>query len=178
MTKTKSQIGRMSKRKGNRFERNLAKIFSNWAGEPFRKVPTSGAFPKQGELGVAARTVLAGDLIAPPWFPFSVEAKNHKDYRLDDMLLEPGKYKIQEWWKQCCDDAESCGLKPLLVIKRARRPIFCIFKPFFQMDFPKTYIRFHISNESLYLFNLEDFLGLFSPNHFKTLIVRKEQNET
>lgn len=47
---TRSIIGRRSKNKGNRYERDIAKIFSEWLGIEFRRVPASGGLDIKGDI--------------------------------------------------------------------------------------------------------------------------------
>jgi hypothetical protein len=107
-----------SRRKGNRNELDIAKVFSNWSGELVRRTPGSGGWSTE-KFGVTA------DLVCPKKaFPFHVEVKNRQGWFLDDLVTgarDDHDKSIVQWWIQC---TTSCPAKkiPLLVFRRSRQP--------------------------------------------------------
>ena len=116
------------KGKGNAHERWTSDKLSTWFGEPFKRIPSSGALRWHG---VNADTF--GDLLVPPSFKAVVECKHRKNF---DMLAtigqKPGPGNLLGWWQQSVADADRCGLElkerrvPLLVAKGNRSlPVIC-----------------------------------------------------
>lgn len=107
-----------SRDKGNRGQRDVAKLLSPWWGADFASTPMSGGFATKrfrDEWNAAA------DVVTPAEdFPFSVEVKWQEDWILDQ-LLTSDVCKVWKWWEQCVDEAPE-GMIPLLVFKRNRQP--------------------------------------------------------
>jgi len=73
--KTASQIGKLSRRKGKSFEREMARLFTKATGIKWETTRNSG------------RTDLRGDIYAPDLGePFIVECKHRKEYELHQMM--------------------------------------------------------------------------------------------
>jgi len=112
-----------SRAKGNKFEVDLAKAFSEWWGEEksFRRTPLSGAWDKRA----------GGDLVTPPEFQFTVEAKHTESWEFYPLFLEPkvreGKRlepcELEVHWRQALRETTK-GKRPLLVFTKNRWPIF------------------------------------------------------
>ena len=123
-------MGVNGKQKGNRFERDIANMFSErfsaYTGieSGFRRNPDSGSF--FGGKNVARSEThdtdwaVYGDLICPRNFNFTVECKHYKTPpTLNDIL----KQEVTEWdtWiAQARQDAKACDKKMLIVIKYNR----------------------------------------------------------
>ena len=107
-----------SRRKGNRNELDIAKVFSNWSGELVRRTPGSGGW-STAKFGVTA------DLVCPnKAFPFHVEVKNRDGWLLDDLVTgarEDHDKSILQWWIQCVTTCPGDKI-PMLVFRRARQP--------------------------------------------------------
>jgi len=105
-----------SKAKGDRAEREIAKILTEHFGVPFARVGvTSGARPKQVKLDGHAKKAYTGDLILPDGFRFSIEAKS---VNIDvDFFDESAAF--ERWLSQATEDAESIGKLPMLCWKVA-----------------------------------------------------------
>lgn len=89
--------------KGKGFEREIAKILSDWTlGEyKFERVPQSGGLRWKEENNVI------GDIVPPAEikFPVAVECKKHEvDWGFDRILK--GVSEIWGWWKQVNDDCK------------------------------------------------------------------------
>jgi hypothetical protein len=110
-------MGIKSKRKGNRFERRCASLLAEFTGEPFRRIPSSGAFNKFGGVKVA-EYVFSGDTICDrAGLQFSIEAKNQKVFSFIALLKDPNKAAFSQWWRQCVEDAVSVKRLPMLMFK-------------------------------------------------------------
>lgn len=110
-----------SKNKGSNSERELAKILNNRFGEGFKRTPYSGAIFGQSNrhfgngMSDEQKATLSGDIITPPNFKFSIENKAYKTANFWDLFNEGSDLK--KWFKQCSDDADFVGKKPMLVVK-------------------------------------------------------------
>ena len=120
-----------SKEKGKRFERELAALLTDAFGEPFQRVPASGAFTggknrgrmesmSQGQIQASR-----GDLIPPDSMPgLVIEAKH---YAKVGSLIEGRNRLIEEWWAQATADARP-GELVLLIVKQDRQAIRVFFE--------------------------------------------------
>lgn len=115
-------MGVKSKRKGNRYELRVAKLLSEFTGRKFRRTPSSGAFNKQGSTLFLDRA-FSGDIVPimeeadTSKFAFSVEAKSYYTGFNMSSSLTSNTNLFYQWWEQCCDDAKTVGLMPLLFFK-------------------------------------------------------------
>ena len=128
-----------SKAKGSGGERRTAAILSAWwQGEPFRRVPNSGA------LRWGGKAWCYGDLLPPDDCPCVWECKSYADVDLASLLNGDGeKSIIKKWWyEQLLPDQERCEkgtgkrVQAALVFKKDR----CQFRlavsiPFFKAIF-------------------------------------------
>ncbi|MEN3039775.1 MAG: hypothetical protein ABDI07_11635, partial [Candidatus Kryptonium sp.] len=98
------------KQKGDRFERKVAKIFTDWYGSLVRRTPLSGA---------ASR--MKTDILGDSKFPFVVECKNTEAWRIETILTGKG-YIFEEYIKDLDKQEESIyyseGKIKLLVLGR------------------------------------------------------------
>ena len=121
-----------SKKKGNKFELDLAHIFTEAVGEEFCRVPSSGSwgtnFRKAGStIRSDAQEMLSSDLICPPSFPYSIEAKFYADF-LFHGILQGKNAKLDEWTEQCLRSSIASNKKMLLIIKINRKITMCCLK--------------------------------------------------
>lgn len=185
------------KAKGSGFERDLARRLSLWvngAEKPYVFWRTAGS----GGLAtiMAENADMGGDLMAIREEGrfltniFSIEAKC--GYNDADAMLHLKNNKsttIEDFWKQCCRDAERSHKYPCLIWKRKGYPTIIGFSrtigdmfPFssklgapmlkcVSLLFPfkegKRYL------PDLYMYCLEDFLSMVSPEDMKKLEVPK-----
>lgn len=151
------------KTKGNDFERQVAKIFTDWAGVKFMRTPASGAIHNFKDKRVVSD-------IVPPLsignFPFSIECKKVECSWEFSTILEGTSQTIEKHWKQCVDDASREGLIPLLVFSKNFRSIYGIMR---KVDFSETkvdlnrHLEVHQSDGfPLIIFNLQNFLATIS----------------
>ena len=125
---TRSKIARGAKRKGNRTQREVAKLLGLWFfndERAFHSTPASGGLHWR-ELSAKTR----GDVIcsADEDFPYSIEVKNQErgEWDLLSILLNEGP--IIKWWKQCKKDAEFVGRLPWLIFTRNNIPFMSMIK--------------------------------------------------
>ena len=110
--------GKMAKRKGNKFEQEIAKsLCETYAPEslagklidrPFRRTPVSGGFRRSNPA----------DILCPPWFPFFIECKHRKDIDtaalLFNMFESKEKNYLVKLWKE--ERVKALPLKKELMI--------------------------------------------------------------
>ncbi len=133
--RTNSQKGKMSRTKGNSFERDIASLFTEKFGGEFKRTPLSGGWSKKHKECL-------GDIICPEEFPFIIECKNRETVNLSNIILDEGNSWFLEWWEGLKAMAKSVGKEPLLIMKRNRMSPVCI------MDLSK----------------FEDVVGLYNPS--------------
>lgn len=111
--------------KGNGFERQVAKLLSDWAGVKFMRTPASGAIHNFKDKRVVSD-------IVPPLsvgnFPFSIECKKVECSWELSVLLGGTSQTIQKHWKQCVDDANQENLAPLLIFSKNFRDIYGVMR--------------------------------------------------
>lgn len=101
-----------SRSKGNRNERNIAKLFEKWTGKKFSKTPSSG--------GLQWKTTNSkGDIVCTKeghYFPFCIEAKSYKELNFQHLLYSD-KAEILKFWAQANRDADLAKKIPLLFMR-------------------------------------------------------------
>lgn len=95
-SRTASQTGRFSRRKGKRFENWVARYFTQWTGLKWETTRNSG------------RTDLKGDIycLSRPDLPLVVECKHRKEYSVHAMLKPTKAFQ----------DMVKCYNNPLIMI--------------------------------------------------------------
>lgn len=132
--RTPSQLGKFKREKGVRWERESAKIFSNWLGCDCRRTPMSGAYGSGWNLG--------GDLMFDKDIPLYVELKNDESWRLEQLLLWKGP--IPKWWEKAYNESCMWDKHPLLVLKRNHvEPIVIVEQSFMKANKKKSRITVH-----------------------------------
>ena len=103
-----------SRSKGNKNERELAKLFKDWTGKEFARTPSSGGLQWKSSNS-------KGDIVCTTeghYFPFCIEAKNHKEINFAELLMPDKKgVKILEFWEQCERDAVKAKKIPILFMR-------------------------------------------------------------
>lgn len=138
-------MGRMSRDKGASFERHVAKLvratFLVSPKECYR-TPLSGGHP----YGDCGDLVIGNNLL--PAFPFTVEAKHHRDFRLDWFFT--GHKKLDAWMQQVIQanwtqvskrtrSKKAATLLPLLVMRGHATPIYVATPDLTQILLPGEY---------------------------------------
>jgi hypothetical protein len=103
-----------SKNKGRAFEYVVRDKLTDTFGSQFERVPLSGAL-----------TYLKGDVYAPwlPDFPWTVEAKHHKEVEWNNVLTAKTSLLL-EFWDQTTREAAVMKRNPLLIYKWDRSKLF------------------------------------------------------
>lgn len=104
-----------SKKKGNKFERIVAKFWSTWTGYEFNRTPQSGGLHWKNSENVVS-DIVCTDPLHSRRFLFSIEAKCHKDINFEHLLLNV-KSKIREFWKQASEDSKRVNKIPILMMR-------------------------------------------------------------
>jgi len=111
-----------SKTKGSSYEREIAKFLSETYGEPFVRVPNSGAYiggsnsHRKNFLDGNQAKSFKGDIIAPDsWIKFNCECKSYADFPFH--LLMSGECKVIDAWLGQLLDVEDPGDLNLLIMK-------------------------------------------------------------
>ena len=111
------------KAKGNRFELDVAKMLTEWSGKTFHRTPQSGALHWDNDKRVVSDIVPPQDL----GFPFSIECKSQEvPWDFDSLIT--GKSILWKFWNQCCRDAISEEMEPLLVFSKNYRKIYSMIR--------------------------------------------------
>ena len=105
--------------KGQKFERDIAKLLTVWTGVEFRRTPMSGGWNKTGDITPKNPEMMEK-------FPFSIECKNHENWSLGKLLgatrYEELPAPIRKFWGQAVSDAEESGKIPILIFKQLNCP--------------------------------------------------------
>lgn len=122
-----------SKRKGNKFENDIAKKFNaRFNTKDFCRTPGSGAFATTHSLPEHLKVY--GDLITPSNFKFVLECK--KGYNKENLSsLFNHKSEIFKFIKQGERDAEFSGREFMVIYQQDRGKVLVITK---EDSFPKT----------------------------------------
>lgn len=127
------------KQKGNKFERDIANMFSEhfaaYTGieKAFRRNPDSGSF--FGGTNIDRKDVydtewaIYGDLICPRNFNFSVECKHYKTPPTFTSIVKQKVSEWDEWIGQARQDAEASEKDMLLIIKYNNTEVFTFTDP-------------------------------------------------
>jgi len=103
-----------SKRKGDRNELEAARVFGEWAGGKFVRVPSSGGLRRNITSYTVGDIVPDCDLV----FPFVIETKHlHTVYVTDTLRTNSIIYKL---WLQVWQDTQRAndGRVPLLIVRQ------------------------------------------------------------
>jgi len=128
-------MGVNSKKKGNRFELDIAKRFTVLFEAEFRRTPNSGAYTggknRAGATGLRedAQEILSGDIIGPQGFPYLIECKSYADKPGFHLLLQGGDATFNKWVTQNEGDSEFVNKNFLLLFKINRKGEFAVINP-------------------------------------------------
>lgn len=147
-----------SKRKGNKFERTVAKWMSDWTGYKFGRTPYSGANHQSRDL---ASDVMCTDERHAHRCKISVECKCYKDIKFEHILLGTKGSEVEKFWNQATNDALRSAKVPILIMRYNSMPSNEFFmavgedlaKEFIPFVKDTRYMVFNIGNElNLYIF--------------------------
>lgn len=134
------------KAKGSSYEREVAKFLSDLYGEPFVRVPNSGAFiggsnqHRKQKLSENQIKGFKGDIIPPDsWTKFNAEAKSYADFPFHLVLTSECK-QLNTWLNQLMAVAEDGDLNILFMkFNRKGRYIAVQYKSTYHLQ---TYIKY------------------------------------
>ena len=135
-----------SKNKRRAFEYVVRDKLTETFNSQFERVPLSGAL-----------TYLKGD-VYPPWlpdFPWTVEAKHHKEVEWNNVLTAKTSL-ILEFWDQTTREALVMKKKPLLVYKWDRSKIYACW--FDDMVKTRNFVHIRSGTREFYMSLLDDWL--------------------
>lgn len=171
-------MGINGKQKGNAAERAIANEFTERFGDFFQRVPQSGAITggfnraKVANLRQDAQEILSGDIIAPAWFPFSIESKCYGEKTGPQMysILDGDERVLDKWLEQAKGDAKFAKKEYMVLFKITRKSAFiCVdYAKFFKLmelvgiGTPQSFIKY----KDTILFDKNDFLDNFIVHYF------------
>ena len=130
-----------SKTKGNTFERDVSKILNDvFNTNTFTRTFGSGAivgksnWNKRTGLDDALKTALASDIIAPEWFPFSIECKHYADTPNYSTIIKNDDKDLNCWLGKSMYDAINTSTIPTVFFKTDRKGIHVAIPHFFIGD--------------------------------------------
>lgn len=157
--RTKSQVGKMSKRKGDNFERHLATNLQKAYGIPgtkkgdreFYRTPLSGGM----------KTEFSGDIVVPDWFPFMIEAKNREEIGdLSTLYTRRSAHPLVKWIKEEARKAKKMEKALLVVFKRNFGPILVAIQGPQPSSCPHVMMKVSVGAEEFVIFEWKDFLKM------------------
>jgi len=136
-----------SKTKGRSFEYVVRDKMTETFGSQFERVPLSGAL-----------AYLKGDVYAPwlPDFPWTIEAKHHKEV-LWNSLLTAKSSLLYDFWSQTTREAAVMKRNPLLVYKWDRSKLFACWND--DLVAVESYIHINAFSTSFKMTLLDDWLA-------------------
>lgn len=161
-----------SKKKGNKWERDVCKFFKEWSGYEFSRVPASGGLRWHKKDDIVS-DVICTDEKHGRRFCFNLECKFYKDLKFEHILLGNDSCKILHFWEQTKSDSKRANKIPMLIMRYNNMPKMEAFvmmeKSFFNLILnsemgikfkqPMMAIRTN-SDEAFYIFMLSDLKNL------------------
>lgn len=145
-----------SKRKGNKFERTVAKWMSDWTGYKFGRTPYSGANHQSRDL---ASDVMCTDERHAHRCKISVECKCYKDIKFEHILLGTKGSEVEKFWNQATNDALRSAKVPILIMRYNSMPSNEFFMAVGE-DLAKEFIPF-VKDTRYMVFNIGNKLNLY-----------------
>lgn len=172
---SKQAIGRYSKHKGDRAEREVAKLLGKFFlndEKSFARFGNEVAGRIPGDVGIFIKDNMQLTLKLWDKFPFSIEIKNREDWDILSLINNPKTSVIIEFWNQTKREAERFNKIPILILKKRFQPYYCIIDMKKTLDgvdkfrFPYNHFiieieQTDINDERDYcFFKLEDFIEI------------------
>lgn len=108
-----------SKRKGNKYERVVAKWFEEWTGYKFGRTPGSGSFHQNKDLTSDVQCI---DEKHAHRCKISIECKCYKEIKFEHVLLGNKNCDILRFWSQAVEDAKRGKKVPILCMRYNSMP--------------------------------------------------------
>lgn len=111
-----------SKAKGSGWERDVAKFLTETYGEPFMRVPNSGAYT--GGTNSSRKILMSdgqirhmkGDIVPPDtWNHFNCECKNYSSFPFHHLLFDKEIPILEDWLQQIKDAADEGDVNMLFM---------------------------------------------------------------
>lgn len=145
-----------SRRKGNNFERNVAKkLNTRFDTKEFCRTPGSGAFGTTHK-NLPKHLQIYGDLITPESFRYIIECKNGYDVDFEDIFRD--KSDLYKFINQAENESTQAGKPWLLIYKKNRQKEILITK----VNFPLR--KKIVVHDTYNVYLLKDILSL--PNEY------------
>jgi hypothetical protein len=127
-------MGINGRKKGQSAELAIVHEFCNRFNDHFQRVPSSGAWVggqnrfKAANLNQAAKQTLAGDILCPPWFCFSLESKNYSEAGGPKMysILEGDERVLDKWLVQSRGDAEFSNKQFMILFRITHKAAYIV----------------------------------------------------
>ena len=138
------------RKKGSKFERDIAAEVTEWTGMEFKRTPMSGGWAKTGDITPKNPKHMVD-------FPFSMELKNQQVFNIAHFARTAHTKRfpayMTKWWAQCTDDAKKAKKIPLLVMTRANDPVLIMMRTrhFKEMRFKNLTVLFRLGKLRLML---------------------------
>jgi hypothetical protein len=107
-----------SRSKGSRYERKIAKLFSEYCGTEITRTPMSGGYNKKGDLTPKDPQQVVN-------FLFHLELKHREGWDFNG-IFKNSKHPIWEWWKQCETEARGSNKVPILIFTKNLDLNYCM----------------------------------------------------
>lgn len=108
-------MGVNGRNKGSCYERQIAKILTEWTKVELFRSPMSGGWGSNTKGDITPKN--AQEMV--DWI-FSIELKKHEGWNLEDLVKGTNKGKMLDWWSQCSGDASKGGKIPILIFSKNR----------------------------------------------------------
>jgi len=173
--------------KGSTFERDVSKSLTKWLtgkNKPYQywRMPASGGLATISEENAD----LSGDIRSLTQDAafltdiFSLELKRgYPKTSFWQLFANIKHFNIEEFWDQCCNDAEKADKKPMLIYRKTGRKVIVGIDLIVENKLskylsmlPSMSIRFQSELPTIVFYNFEEFLANVTPD----IIKRKFKN--
>jgi hypothetical protein len=180
----RSKVGKASRNKGSRAERELLQALNEWTlHEPTFK-RNKGGEDQYSEL-------FRGDII-PDYrsvrdmaqYPYALcfESKFVEGWELSKLLVGQAQ-QIQDFWKQTMDQVDGTKLIPVLVLRKSRHKPLCLLPQTILPEYNyQTVYKYEPDHrcfvwDNLMIFSLENFTKIFNYNTFAKVVERRRNHK-
>ena len=135
-----------SKKKGNRYERSVAKWFTDWSGFKFeRNRAGSGAWWSNKD---SSSDITCTDEKHAHRCKLSIECKSYKDIRFEQILFDRKGQDILKFWNQAVRDSKRVNKVPVLCMRYNSMPkndFFFVISASLSKAFTKAFSYNHLT---------------------------------
>lgn len=169
------------KKKGGKYERVVSKLFEDWTGYEFARVPQSGGLRWKATDNITG-DILCSDPDHKNDYCLSVECKTRESIDFNHLLLPVKNCAILDFWEQSKSDAIRGKKIPIVVMRMNGMPkstqfIILETRVFnsirIHLPMKHGYIKFNGKGERLIIFRSED---LFNSDYKKVNQILIEKN--